>query len=125
MAEVEEEYEAGHIKWNQYYVRRLINKYPKHGRIDTVLENLGEDYAHDCVLNLSDAAEDDREESEAADSEIDGETAVAADCENESAASSDNETAVAAVCEGPLKMMLLPIRWKKISSLSTQRKQTM
>ena len=34
---------------------------------------------------------------------IDGETAVAADCDNESAASSDNETAVAAVWQGPLK----------------------
>ena len=103
MADVLENYEAGHIKWNQYYVRRLINEYPIHRRIDNVLENLGDDNAHDCVHNLSDAEEDDGEESEAAVSEIDGETAVAADCENESAASSDNETAVAAVCEGPLK----------------------
>ena len=72
-----------------------------------MLENLGKDYAHDRVHNLSDAAEDDREESEAADYEIDGETAVAAHCENESAASSDIEIAVAAVCEGPLKIVFL------------------
>ena len=61
MAEVEEEHEAGHIKGNQYYVLRLINKCPKRGRIDNVLENLGEDYAHDCVHNLSDAEDYDGE----------------------------------------------------------------
>ena len=100
MADVQEHDEAGHIKWNQYDVRRLINEYPKHWRIDNVRENLGDDYAHDCVHSLSDAEEDDGEESEAAVSEIGGETAVAADCENAAAASSGNETAVAAVCEG-------------------------
>ena len=46
-----------------------------------MLENLGDDYAHDRVHNLTDAEEDDGEESEAAVSQIDGETAVAADCE--------------------------------------------
>ena len=103
MADVQENYEAGHIKWNKYDVRRLICKYPIHKHTDKVLDNLGDDYAHDAIHNLSDAEEDDGEQSEAEVSQSDGETAVAADCENESEASSDNETAVAAVCEGPLK----------------------
>ena len=103
MADVPENYEAGHIKWNKYDVRRLICKYPIHKHTDKVLDNLGDDYAHDAIHNLSDAEEDDGEQSEAEVSQSDGETAVAADCENESEAASDNETAVAAVCEGPLK----------------------
>jgi hypothetical protein len=49
MEEFEETHEAGHIKWNHDSVRRLINEYPKHRRIDNVLENLGDDDAHDYV----------------------------------------------------------------------------
>ena len=68
-----------------------------------MLDNLGDDYGHDGIRNLIDAEEDDREASEAAASQSDGENAVAADCESESASSSENETAVAAGSEGPLK----------------------
>ena len=65
-----------------------------------MLDNLGDDYGHDAIHNLSDAEEDDGEASQVAASQSDGETAVAADCESESAASLKNETAV---IEGPLK----------------------
>ena len=104
IAEVEEDFAAGNIAWSKYYVRRLIWQYPKHNKVDDVLQNLGEDFSHDAIHNLSDAEEDDGDKSEAAASDSDGETAVAADCDNDSAAGSDGDdvTAVAAVCDGPL-----------------------
>ena len=54
-----------------------------------MLANLGDDYGHDVIHNLSDAEEDDGDASQVAASQSDGETAVAADCESESAASSE------------------------------------
>ena len=85
-------------------MRRLINTYPKHDKVDKVLQHLGEDFAHDAIHDLSGAEEDDGDNSEAAASDGEGETAVAADCEDESAAGSDgdDETAVAAICDDPL-----------------------
>ena len=85
-------------------MRRLIWQYPKHNKVDDVLENLGEDFSHDAVHNLSNAEEDDGDKPEAAASDSDGETAVSADCDNDSAAGSDGDdvTAVAAACDGLL-----------------------
>ena len=59
-------------------MRRLINTYPKHDKVDKVLQHLGEDFAHDAIHDLSGAEEDDGDNSEAAASDGEGETAVAA-----------------------------------------------
>ena len=66
-----------------------------------MVPNLGEDFAHDSIHNLSDVEDDNGDESEAAASDSYGETAAAADCEDESAAGSDGDgvNAEAAVCD--------------------------
>ena len=76
MEEVEIMYEAKDITWDKESVRRLINKYPEHKRVDKILANLGDDYGHDAIHHLSDGESDDGESAEDAASEGDGEPAV-------------------------------------------------
>ena len=101
MAEVVEHFEGGLVSWTKHHVRRLICKYPAHKAVDTVIENLAEDFFHDEIHDLdAQEDEDDKLDADARDSEC--ETAVAADKEDESDASSDGDdvTAVAAECDG-------------------------
>jgi len=70
--------------------------------VDKVLNNIGDDYGHDAIHDLSDAEEDEEDKLGAAGCESEGETAVAADNEDDgddATASSDGDdaTAVAAV----------------------------
>ena len=58
IAEVAEHLAAGHIVWNAYYVRRLFCNYPRRPKVDAVVQNLGEDFAHDSIHNLSDVEDD-------------------------------------------------------------------
>ena len=70
--------------------------------MDNVLNNIGDDYGHDAIHDLSDAEEDEEDKLAAAGCDSEGETAVAADNEDDgddATASSDGDdaTAVAAV----------------------------
>ena len=107
--EVAEHVAGTHIAWTKYYVRRLICKYPPRPKVDRVLNNLGDDFAHDAIHDLSDAEEDEADKLEAVACDSEDETAVAADDEDEFAAASgdddvaagsEGDTAVAAVCDG-------------------------
>ena len=52
LQELKEEFDAGGITWSERDVKRLIAPYPKHEKVDQVLENLGEDFCHDSVHRL-------------------------------------------------------------------------
>ena len=79
---------------DQKHVQRLITPYPRHGKVDRILDNLEDDFCHDELHALADvageepavAAEDGGEPSESSDDaasdydETSGLTAVADDC---------------------------------------------
>ena len=50
-------------------VKRLISPYPPNRRVDDIVKNLGEDFSHDDLHELSDAENDDADalQDEAAD----------------------------------------------------------
>ena len=49
---LKEEFDAGDLSWSERNVRRLIDPYPKHDKVDKVLENLGDDFYHDHIHRL-------------------------------------------------------------------------
>ena len=82
IAEVAEILAEKHIAWTKHYVRRLICKYPPRPKVDRVLNNLGDDFAHDAIHDLSDAEEDEADKLEAVACDSKDKTAVAADGED-------------------------------------------
>ena len=54
LRELKEEFDSGGLTWSERDVKRLITPYPKHEKVDQVLENLGEDFYHDSVHRLHD-----------------------------------------------------------------------
>jgi hypothetical protein len=58
LAIVKDEVESKGLMWCQEDVRRLIQPYPTHKKVDAILANLGEDFGHDVIHNM-DAGDDD------------------------------------------------------------------
>ena len=52
LQDLKDEFESGGLTWCERDVKRLIDPYPKHVRVDRVLENLGEDFYHDSIHRL-------------------------------------------------------------------------
>ena len=67
---VAEHVASGELTWNYEGVRRLICPYPKHEKVDSILEALGEDACEDDIHNMSD--EDTEHPEENSDKEADG-----------------------------------------------------
>ena len=88
---VAEEFNDGSLPWTQRDVRRLICPYPRHSKVDKILENIGDEFYHDEVHDLvedgdEDEAENDdpevqseEDESEEDDGDVEWDPAVAAD----------------------------------------------
>ena len=74
LAAVADEFQAGGITWCEKDVRRLIAPYPTNKAADRVLENIGDDFYHDDIHSLEDAAvaEEHEESSDSSSNESDG-----------------------------------------------------
>ena len=104
LRELKEEFDSGGITFCERDVKRLIDPYPRHDKVDRVLENLGEDFYHDSVHRLEDRAELSAVATEGADAQAgeDASTSDGADSNDERedfstiAAASDHLPAVAA-----------------------------
>ena len=57
LQDLKDEFDDGGLTWGERGVKRLITPYPKHEKVDKVLERLGEDFYHDSVHRLTDEAE--------------------------------------------------------------------
>ena len=57
LQDLKDEFDSGGLTWCERNVKRLITPYPKHEKVDKVLERLGEDFYHDSVHRLTDEAE--------------------------------------------------------------------
>ena len=93
IAHIAEEYVDGGIEWNMRDVKRLIYAYLQ---VDHIINNLGDDYSHDCIHDMKDA-EHNMEDADmsSATSDEDDATAFAED-DHVTAVADDNATAVAA-----------------------------
>ena len=104
LQDLKEEFDSGGITFCERDVKRLIDPYPKHDKVDRVLENLGEDFYHDSVHRLENSAELSAVATEDADAQAgeDDSTSDGADSNDERedfstiAAASDHLPAVAA-----------------------------
>ena len=54
--ELKEELESKRYKWAKQNVQRLLTPYPRHVKVDRVLEKLEDDFFHDDIHNLADVA---------------------------------------------------------------------
>ena len=88
---VAEEFRDGSLQWSQRNVKRLISPYPRHEKVDKILENIGDEFYHDEVHNLIENGDEDEsenedpevqseeDESEEDDGDVEWDPAVAAD----------------------------------------------
>lgn len=58
LAAVADEFKSSGITWCERDVLRLISPYPKHAKVDRVIENLGEDAYNDDLQGLDEAPDD-------------------------------------------------------------------
>ena len=56
VADVRTEVAAGRLQWNQSDVQRLIKPYPRRGKVDAILENIGDDAGNDLADESGDEA---------------------------------------------------------------------
>ena len=74
LAAVAEEFRDGSLRWSQRDARQLICPYPRHEKVDKILENIGDEFYHDEVHNLIENG--DEGESENEDPEVQSEEGV-------------------------------------------------